>query len=360
MCGIMYIEQKEKDIDLKNLIKTTYFSQKGRGSEGFGYVAIHKDLSVSVNRAKTEEGIFKKMNKESNDELKAILFHHRFPTSTDNYIEATHPITIKRKDSTYYVIHNGVISNDTELYEKHTQKGLQYSTEITTKIHTRKATYIDDSVFNDSESLAYDFVLYLEGYVEKVRAKGSMAVIVLEVENESQKAKRLYYFRNYANPILKQDKKGYFKLSSENKKGTSVLTNILFEKDLQTGITTEKSIALPAYATYSGYYTGYNTGNVKMPLTTSYNDDEEEDEDEELQSWNASFENDDLVYQEDFYSELADPELQEQIIGLQEDISVYETQKQYQDLSDEEQYEYEALKDCLRIAKKEYESRVQK
>lgn len=356
MCGILFIEKYKKDIDLKNFIKTSYLNQKERGTEGFGYLAIYNDNTVSLKRATDEKTIFEKMKTESESDLKAILFHHRYPTSTDNYVEATHPIKVTRKDKTYYVIHNGVISNDDTLFEKHSIKGIRYTTQITTKIVTNKSIYMQDSVFNDSESLAYDFVLYLEGYIKKVRAKGSMAVMVIEVDNTTQKATNLYYFRNNGNPIQKQIKNKFFKLSSVNKKGSPIEINTLFIKDLATGITTEQEIPLEGYSvstykypTYPTNYVGYNTG--------LYDTDDDDDYYDSLYNIN-SYKKATKDEIEEFYLDFDDTDLQEQIISLQADLDFLESKKNYSELSKKEILQEQELTDEINYAKKELQARA--
>jgi len=45
-----------------------------------------------------------------------IIAHHRYPTSTKNLINQTHPIQVSNEllEHDYLVIHNGVITNDAE------------------------------------------------------------------------------------------------------------------------------------------------------------------------------------------------------------------------------------------------------
>jgi hypothetical protein len=191
--------------------------------------------------------------------------------------------------------------------------------------------------------VAYDFVLYLESIINKIRAKGSMAIIVLEIDNQTQKATNLYYFRNNGNPLVKQNKEKFFKLASENKKGTSIEKNTLYTRDLETGITIEQFIDLPEYKTYNCTYT--NTSKM------GFNYD---DSDNYYNKIDYKFSDEGYSDLEEFYSELTDDELQERIIDLESDIKHYDMQGLF---GNDDEYEYDYSKLELNIAKSEYEMR---
>ena len=146
MCGIIYANNL-KGQPARDMIITQYEAQKSRGTNGFGYIATSKPATVS--HSTTEAGILKSLKKEKSNE---ILFHHRTPTSTENVLKSCHPFKIKGKSGkTYYIAHNGVIHNDDDLKETHNASGLNYSSEEAS------------GKFNDSEALAHDIMLYLEG-----------------------------------------------------------------------------------------------------------------------------------------------------------------------------------------------------
>ena len=338
MCGIIYIEKKKSKTDIYQLLKNAYDYQKARGSEGFGYVLLYNDLTIKYNRD-TGEKIFENLKTDIKEkDTKAIFFHHRYPTSTPNIKEASHPIKIKRKDKTYYVIHNGIISNDDDLQKIHSQKGLAYSTEIYKVYKTSERTITKEYYYNDSETVAYDFVLYIEGLIDKIRAEGSMAIMVLEVDNKSQKATSLYYFRNNQNPLKVEKHNNYLKISSESKRGNEIATKTLYTKDLLTEITTEKFIELynPTY-TYSKYddYDYYYPPKTKMGFNVGY---------------------DEMIGDEiaDYYSELSDDDLQEKIIELE---NIDKTWRQIPPILEDEYEEQQYNKLELNIAKTEYENR---
>ena len=107
MCGIIYAKSK-KGKPVKNIVWQKYLGQKHRGDEGFGFVAI-KDGIATIYKAEKEKTIKDLIGRVDADE---ILFHHRYPTSTPNIVQATHPIEVhlRKAKYKYCVVHNGVIS----------------------------------------------------------------------------------------------------------------------------------------------------------------------------------------------------------------------------------------------------------
>src|SRR3990167_2203449 len=105
MCGIVYIQNLASGNVHKSVFKR-YSKQKTRGSDGFGFVGFNLATGrlKHFGRSSTEKEI-----KEVLEETKAnaVLFHHRYPTSTPNLPEANHPILVhnERLDFDYYVVH---------------------------------------------------------------------------------------------------------------------------------------------------------------------------------------------------------------------------------------------------------------
>ena len=179
MCGIIYAKNLVDNYPVNNLVKILYQNQKDRGQQGFGFVGLLASR-IDIYRATNEKGITTYLNQYQYDEL---IFHHRLPTSTENTLKSTHPFIIEIENKKYYFMHNGIIQNVDTLRENHSQKGIIYSSQ-------------DGPDFNDSESLAWDFCLWLNNKQEKVRAQGSVAFICLETDKEINRAQKLYFYRN--------------------------------------------------------------------------------------------------------------------------------------------------------------------
>lgn len=227
----------------KSVLKR-YLKQKSRGTEGFGFIEIKNGKVSAGKRAEDENDILKALEKSDADE---ILFHHRFPTSTPNIVEATHPIVVKNKKLKYdyYVVHNGVIFNDVFLKGQHNNEGYKYTTVIETKTITNKNTYSTEC-FNDSESLAIDFVKSIETG-SKMESEGSIAVIALQVDKKTKNAVALYYGRNKNNPLCVEIQKDFFAISSET--GKEIPTDTLFRYDYVTNEITEEKRTIGAFRT---------------------------------------------------------------------------------------------------------------
>jgi len=179
MCGIIYAKNLTDNHPVNSLIKILYENQKERGQLGFGFVGLNAE-QIGTYRATDEKGIMKYLNECQYDE---IIFHHRFPTSTQNSLKGTHPFVIEIDDKRYYFVHNGIIQNANELRERHSKEGIAYASE-------------EGADFNDSEALAWDFCLRLNNKQAKVEAVGSVAFVCLEIDRKTRRAEKLYFYRN--------------------------------------------------------------------------------------------------------------------------------------------------------------------
>ncbi len=205
MCGLVYVKRKDGRPAYKAVLKR-YRKQKNRGQEGFGYVAIKDNQVVAYERAPTEHEIVKKMEKETAEE---ILFHHRFPTSTPNIEEAAHPILVAsdKLAHTYLIAHNGVIRNTKDLRKKHLELGMTYNTDIIKGFTavSSKRVYESDIAWNDSESLAIETALALEGLKATIDTEGAAAVIGIKTQG-AQVIERFFYRNNLHPMMFKEDK----------------------------------------------------------------------------------------------------------------------------------------------------------
>ncbi len=257
MCGIVWAKSLRENKSINNRIWQLYKDQCDRGSEGFGFV-MFDDEGIKVHRAETEEEIKTKVLKNNAHE---ILFHHRYPTSTPNVEDATHPIKVSHKSlkHDYYVVHNGIISNTEMLKAKHDKLGFVYTTSITETYHSMTKDWTQN-YFNDSECLAIELALCIEGKQLKSEAVGSASAIVLQISKKSQKPKALYYGRNAGNPLKYYESKKSVSITSEHPKGELIDTGYLFRLDYKTNEVTNKPFMIADYkVTPSTYGYGYNS-----------------------------------------------------------------------------------------------------
>lgn len=197
MCGIIYAKNLTGNEPVNNLIKVLYQNQKSRGQQGFGFVGMSAK-SINTYRSINEKWIMRYLNENQYDE---ILFHHRNPTSTPNTLKSTHPFVIQLNGKSYYFVHNGIIQNDDELQKDHYERNIAYESH-------------DEFFFNDSEALAWDFCLWLNGEQDKMKARGAVAFICLETD-EKNRASKLYFYRNTEVPLRIYRDKTLFIISSE-------------------------------------------------------------------------------------------------------------------------------------------------
>lgn len=304
MCGIVYVK-REDGLPANKMIIKRYQEQKKRGNEGFGYVAIEDGYIKDVKRATTEAEIIRLLEKEKSSE---ILFHHRYPTSTENYSEVTHPIVVDNKDlkHVYHVVHNGVLQNEEELKKEHNKLGFDYTTEFVEKQITvfRDYQYESETTFyNDSEALAIEIALFSEDKKKTIEADGTIAFIAIQSERDG-KVTAILFGRNYGNPLVREETKDFICIRSEGK-GDNVMAHELncFNRITGEQYFTDIDIGKVAPVKKSVGY-GYQD-MIDFPL---YNDDIEDD----MQSGYVEY------YQQELERKLSSVE--EQIISTQSDI----------------------------------------
>ncbi len=278
MCGIIHCKSLDGKKACKSVLKR-YTTQKNRGTQGFGFIEILNDVIVGIKRAETEKEILEMLAKS---EAPEIMFHHRFPTSTPNFVESTHPIFVSHESLlyNYYVVHNGVISNDEDLKKKHNEKGFVYTTDTQKQYLTRGETYNYDVEFNDSEALAIDFALSVENKT-KMESRGSIALVALQVEKSTNKVVALFWGHNDGNPLKLENYKGFFALSSES--GKAINEDILYKMDYPSLEISEEEKDIGIYwgrasnSTTTTY--GFKpTSNLALPYKSNVGKKEEEEE----------------------------------------------------------------------------------
>lgn len=159
-----------------------------------------------------------------------ILFHHRFPTSTDNVKNACHPFSTKDHFETNYIlIHNGHITNASSLKKAHAEIGIDYY------------SIQEDERFNDSEALTWDLALYLEGEQDKLQAYGGIAFICVAIKDGK---KKLYFGRNSSPLFMQISKKRVFLASVAGTARNEVKRDTLYTFDYETKKLTEAPLKI--------------------------------------------------------------------------------------------------------------------
>lgn len=223
MCGLIaaFHTGKRKDTPVNQFVIDQYEDQHTRGKEGFGIVNITPGKEVSVERA-TEP--VKMMLDLYMKPATMMMFHHRYPTSSDNYLNQTHPLIVEHGSlkHRYLVMHNGVLSNDRELKKKHEEElGFVYRTAYQQTEHYER--------FNDSEALAIEVARFIEGQTQVMGFSGSAAIFALQCD-ENWIPERFYFGRT-TNPLNMAKSRDYLYLSSEGI-GDPVDANKLYSFDV--------------------------------------------------------------------------------------------------------------------------------
>ena len=251
MCGIIFANSKKGRSAVKPLLKR-FRNQEGRGTEGFGYVSIALDGSVSeIIRATEEKEMIAALNNENSS---AILMHHRSPTSLPNYEGATHPFMIKHESFKYdyIIVHNGVIRNYELMFEDFKKEGFKFLSEMReTKVHefvnTKEWYEFDDkTTINDSEAFAVDLAKNLENKSTYIRSVGTISFIALQVDKKENKVVNLIWGHNEGNPLVLEEDKALFCLKSVGH-GKPIKAGTFFTKNWATGKITEKEVSSLSY-----------------------------------------------------------------------------------------------------------------
>lgn len=227
MCGIVYRKSFLNE-NVSQSILQMYKNQRSRGTQGFGFYIPKTD---KIQHETVEQNIVKLLKRTNASE---ILFHHRMPTSTDNVLSACHPFEVMIDNKKYVVVHNGYLSNDYELKEKHYKMGYKYS------------SMQPNGQFNDSEALAYDIALTLSGKQKKLRSKGAIAFI-------AQSDGKIYFGRNSQSPLHYHINDKFVTIRSEGR-GVNIKTDTLYT--FYNGKLTERKLKIPQYE-----YWGYTVDN---------------------------------------------------------------------------------------------------
>lgn len=232
MCGILgafNTKIKNKPVeDVNDFIINQFENQHARGQKGFGIIRINEKQNIEIDRScETTKFLLDLYLKKS----KMIIAHHRTPTSTENLLGQTHPMSISNDilEFDYEIIHNGMISNTDDLYKKHKELGFTYKTEMF------EYGYGDSirTKWNDSESIAVELALFIEKKTSAIGTDNNAAFIVLQLNKKTHKAVKVFFGRNGITSALTMFKvKGSLRISSEGE-GDEVEENQLYSFDIK-------------------------------------------------------------------------------------------------------------------------------
>jgi len=116
MCGIagIYLRDLDLKVDLDSMLDTMLDEIEHRGGDATGFVALGKSGVTEWHRAACDVPDFKKYRRQVPKGTWTILAHTRYATQgLPAFIENNHPI----RRGSFYVIHNGHVSNDQELFK---------------------------------------------------------------------------------------------------------------------------------------------------------------------------------------------------------------------------------------------------
>lgn len=241
MCGIISVKNLTDSTPVNQTVKLLYFNQQARGHEGYGFIGLNK-RRLCTYRSTTESDFLSLLNTNQYDE---VILHHRLPTSTKNTLKSTHPFMLTRNGKRYYFVHNGIISNDKELSAKHDRLGIKY-----------KSFDRANRNFNDSEALAWEFVLWLTNKQKRIEAQGSAAFVCLVTNAKTGHARRLYFYRNAGSPLMVFKDKTLLVITSEGNWGSEVPTNQLYYYDYATRqVVKDKELRIEESSSFASWLT---------------------------------------------------------------------------------------------------------
>jgi len=228
MCGIIAGFNTKNKKKINDFIINQYENQYGRGHEGFGIIRINQNQKIEIDRATEPTKFLLDLYLKKSS---MIIAHHRMPSSTNNLISQTHPMLVQNAilKYDYLVIHNGIITNDKKLREKHIELGFEYKTEyMGSQYKSAYYQYQLESVlkFNDSEALAIELALFIEKKITQTDIDNNAAFIALQINKKTNKANQVF-FGHKGNPLNMFKKNNQLLLSSEGK-GENLPEDIMY------------------------------------------------------------------------------------------------------------------------------------
>ena len=116
MCGIagIYLRDLDLQVDLDKMLDTMLDQIEHRGGDATGYLALGEAGVLEWHRAACDVPDFVKYRRPVPQGTWTVMAHTRYATQgLPGFIENNHPI----KRGPFYVIHNGHVSNDQQLFK---------------------------------------------------------------------------------------------------------------------------------------------------------------------------------------------------------------------------------------------------
>jgi asparagine synthetase B (glutamine-hydrolysing) len=116
MCGIagIYLRDLRMEVDLDSMLDTMLDEIQHRGGDATGFVALGESGVTEWHRAACDVPDFTKYRRPVPKGTWTVVAHTRYATQgLPAFIENNHPI----KRGPFYVVHNGHVSNDSELFK---------------------------------------------------------------------------------------------------------------------------------------------------------------------------------------------------------------------------------------------------
>lgn len=260
MCGLISVHGENPT---EHVMKQ-YLKQYTRGEDGFGFLALKKNRIVQFARATTEAGIRKQLEIAKQHKPDAILFHHRFPTSTINVVEAAHPLPVvhSKWKHNYFVLHNGVIMGADEQVDTIERRGYSFASRVqkVSMYRAGKTLYeiTEDSEVNDSEVLGFYIGEYLEGKRKDIPVLGAIAAIVVQQDKATGRC-TTYFMRNYGNPlVVERDKEKGIVLIASEAKGYPLPAHQIMKMTRSTALAIVEEVSIGKSYAEPSTYTGYS------------------------------------------------------------------------------------------------------
>jgi len=256
MCGIIFASNAGKGSKPVNeWVVNQLQDQLHRGKEGFGIAFVDSKTKKVFTERATE--LTKTLLDLRFNNSKSILLHHRYPTSSENKLSQTHPIMVNSGSLKYkyLVVHNGILYNERVLREEHINElGFVYTTD---RIKNRDKTD-EKEEFNDSEAIAIEAAMFIEGQRKSIQAVGTIAFIALKIDKETEEIVEICFARN-TNPLYMSATRGKLRLSSEGE-GNQIKTDTLYTCNPKTLKFKKKKCVLGTSMCYSKASKGYVIG----------------------------------------------------------------------------------------------------
>jgi len=254
ICGIIgcAINKHSNEI-IKNLYDI-FLNQKKRGVKGAG-ISINNGGSLIRFRSLSPFRLFNAYNYDSVwskvGEGCRVLFHHRYPTSTENEIRFNHPF--ENEDKTIHLIHNGILMNDKELYKKLKHR------------HTFDTQNGNKDEFTDSEVMLHLFEDRYKGNADNIvkaleyvfdKTSGSFAV-ALQIKGD----KNIYLIKHSSPLVISMDEDGNFYFSSELDKDNKNLKKVYELEEGEIGKLNAKGYKMLSKRESKDKFEGYENLN---------------------------------------------------------------------------------------------------